>query len=79
MVVVSNHIMEETDEDEGDANDIEVEDFGVDAHKRKEKATAEMDYGEDGWKWRLQSLRMWIMKARVKARKVKVIMLAKLF
>ncbi|XP_026412301.1 DNA-directed RNA polymerase I subunit 1-like [Papaver somniferum] len=45
----SHNTGEETDDDdEGDANDIEAEDLGVDAQKRKEQATDEMDYGEDG-------------------------------
>ncbi|KAI3972071.1 hypothetical protein MKX01_025639 [Papaver californicum] len=44
----SHNTGEESDDSEGDANDIEAEDLGVDAQKRKQQATDEMDYGEDG-------------------------------
>ncbi|OVA11689.1 RNA polymerase Rpb1 [Macleaya cordata] len=39
---------DESDDNGGDDNDNEAEDLGVDAHKRRQQATDEMDYDEDG-------------------------------
>ncbi|OVA12173.1 RNA polymerase [Macleaya cordata] len=39
---------DESDDNGGDDNDNEAEDLGVDAQKRRQQATDEMDYDEDG-------------------------------